>query len=371
VNLYPPFARGSFSFLKSTTAFFQNNKDLMMHRQVKRSGLLRISSLIMLFATLLGGFVLVYDQTKPAGKDARAPDSNLINEIIPGLSGVSYSSYANNQQDLTFKAKRIFLRNRQFDGHILNFCKDIVISGLQVRVKSPQLERVMDWAYNSHLKSISSALFFDYRLLIYKKMSNINIRFVVQPLQVDLIPNNGELPIFSIHADSMFKESTSDDLTFEGNVRLFLNDREFINSQLAKWDLDRHRFLFPVGFVMHGSFYPNSLAVGSNAYVTIAEIKDLLAENKPRQTFTKGPSFAKKIDLMGRNKDGIPASIDLERISRNLKKLDRKTQKMVVLEMLATNPGVFKQVGLSPASLLLFPNFQLGAFEPGPFFAGF
>ena len=107
----------------------------------------------------------------------------------------------------------------------------------------------------------------------------------------------------------------------------------------------------------------------SNEYVSIEEIKGLLSENKPTQTFTTGHTFAKKIDRKGQNRNGIPASFDFERICRNLNKLDKETQKMIVLELLATNPGVFKQVGLSPA-LLLFPNFQLGAFEPGPFFGG-
>ena len=340
-----------------------------MHRKIIRSGLLIIISLGLLFVALLGGFGLIYEPSKPAGKDTRATDSQLIHATVPGLSGVSYSSYANSRQDITFKAEDVSLRNRRFEGHILNFCKDIVISDLQVRIRSQQLENVMDWAYNSHLDSITSALFFDYRLMIYNEISNINIRFVVQPLRVDLIPDDGEWPRFSIYVDSMFKESTSDVLTFKGNFRLFLNDRELIGSQLAKWDLERRRFLFPAGFVIPNSFYSNRLALESNEYVTLAEIKALPEENKPIQAVTAGQTFTKKMDGNSKNRDGIPVSFDFEQIRKNLKKLDKETQKMIVLELLATNPGVFKQAGLSPA-LLLFPNFQLGAFEPGPLFAG-
>ena len=340
-----------------------------MHPQIKTFRLLKISCLVTLFAAFLDGFALVHDQTKQTGKDTRATDSQLINAVVPGLSGVSYSSYAKHQQNISFKAERVSLDNRRFEGHILNFCKDIVISDLQVRIRSQQLENVMDWAYNSHLDSITSALFFDHRLILYNEISNINIRFVAQPLRVNLIPYDGEGPRFSIYADSMFKESASEVVTFKGNFRLFLNDRELIVSQLVKWNPDKRRFLFPAGFVTPNSTYSNRLAVKSNKYITLAEINGLLAQNKPIQAVTPGQTFAKKIDRKGKRRDGIPVSLDFEQISKNLKKVDKDTQKMIVLELLATNPGILKQAGLSPA-LLLFPNFKLGAFEPGPFFTG-
>lgn len=350
-------------------AFIQKNEDLRIRRQLKRSGLLKIGSFITLFVVFVGGFVLVYDQTRRAGKDTRAQDPPLIAEFGPGLRGVSYSSYANNQQDITFKATRISIRNRRFNGHILNFCKDVVISNMHVRVKSQQLEGVMDWVHKSHLDSITSILFFDYRLLVSKEISNINIRFVVQPLQIDLISPNTEFPIISMSADTMFKEGTTDDLIFKGNFRLFLRNRELIRSQLAKWVSEKNGFLFPAGFIFHRSFYPNSPAAEGNEYISMAEIKSLLDKKGHIQNFAAGHTIAKKINRRKRNKNGISASLDFERIGRNLDKLDKKSQKMIVLELLATNPGIFNQLGLSPA-LLLFPNFRLGAFEPGPFFGG-
>jgi hypothetical protein len=322
------------------------NRDLINPRRF-----FRIGSIIILLFVIIAGTVFVLKQSWEFKKVSVQPDLPLINGDCPILRGVSHTSYSIYSKKINTKAKSILVRNRRFNRHILNFCKDIIISDLHARVRSKKADAVMDWAKNEHLNSLTSSLFYDYRLGIYGAIPKINFRIIIDQLQVDLIPNDSEASIFSIFADSMLKEGASNELTFKGNFRIRLNNSEFIRSSLAIWNQEKNRFYFPSGYVLNNSKQSKTFDIASFEYKTMSEIKSLVEQDS----------------VVLNKKASRP--VEFERTKKYFFNLDKKTQKMIILELLATNPSIFNQAGISPA-FFLFPNFRLGAFEAGPFVAG-
>jgi hypothetical protein len=340
------------------------------HDRIRLHRILKTGSILILLIFFFTGIVLFSRQFWEFKKESVKLDFHFINDDIPAIYGVSHTSYAIGPKKITTKAESISVRNRRFNRLILNFCKDIIISDLHVKVRSEKADTVMDWAKDDHLESITSLLFFDYRRLrISNGISKIYFRFMVDQLKVDLIPNDSEASIFTILADSMLKEGASNELTFKGNFRILQNDSKLFSSSLAIWNFKKNQFYFPDGFITNEHDQLKKFDIASIKYDRTSEIKSLIAGIKPNRslTTTQLPLNSRQSSIVLNKR--VSSQAKFERLKEKLSNLDEKTRKMIVLELLATNPSTFNLSGITPASFL-FPNFRLGAFDAGPFVAG-
>ena len=164
-------------------------------------------------------------------------------------------------------------------------------------------------------------------------------------------------------ASTMTKQALSNEIIFKDNFCLNLNTGQRLTSNEGRWLTPKRSFYFPSGYWLDRESQPAGFLTIRNEGVSFygarsssTEVPHLLL---PRLANANRPGAGRKGHTMSSFQ-----SIDFEKIQTNLGQMESKNMQSLFWQLLILNPGLFKQARISPF-ILLFPNFQLGSFEPG------
>ena len=250
-------------------------------------------------------------------------------DMTPSIQGISYTRFSDNQRKYNLRAEYITITDRRYENLIFPAFKDIIISELRVTMESQTISEIMDWASNSVLAPFTALLFFDERSFDPYGVANLTYRVIVEDLRVCLMSKGADTPWVVMSADVMVKQGG---------------------------------FYFPTGYLLDGQPRPigfftvgHDVAPLRGVGCPVSGAQDLLVKALPHSESREGRPSVQPLSSDFAN---------LETIRKNFRNMDPGIRRSLFWQLLVLNPELFKQRQISPF-IFLFPNFKLGAFEPG------
>ena len=327
---------------------------------------LRLKILAGLLIVILVNLIAITSYVQRNSPDNQAvPDLNeqlTSLNMTPSIQRVSYTKFSDNQRRYNLRAENITIKDRRHGNLIFPSFKDIIISELRVTMESQTISEIMDWTSNSVLAPFITLLFFDERSFDPYGIASLTYRVIFEDLQVCLKSKGTDTPWVVMSTDVMIKQPASSEVIFKGNFSLNFRTGEHLRSSEAKWLFRQAGFYFPTGYLLDGRPKPigfftagHDVAPLRGAECPVGGAQNVIVGALPHSESPEGrPSIQ-------------PLSSDFanfETIRKNFRNMDPGIRRSLFWQLLTLNPELFKQRQISPF-ILLFPNFKLGAFDPG------
>ena len=327
---------------------------------------LRSKILVGLLIVILVNLIvrIIYVQRNHPGKQTVPEQMGQLASVdmTPSIQGISYTRFSDNQRKYNLRAEYITITDRRYENLIFPAFKDIIISELRVTMESQTISEIMDWASNSVLAPFTALLFFDERSFDPYGVANLTYRVIVEDLRVCLMSKGADTPWVVMSADVMVKQAASSEVIFKGDFSLNFRTGEHLRSSEAKWLSRQGGFYFPTGYLLDGQPRPigfftvgHDVAPLRGVGCPVSGAQDLLVKALPHSESREGRPSVQPLSSDFAN---------LETIRKNFRNMDPGIRRSLFWQLLVLNPELFKQRQISPF-ILLFPNFKLGAFEPG------
>lgn len=275
---------------------------------------------------------------------------------IPFLKDFCITAFHGSEKTLSMSGSEMWVRSRCVGDVVFPSLKEIVVTRCRVVATHVQdLGEILTWAKNPGLISLLSPMLVD--TSFKTDLARAAVGIVIEDLEVYADIGKGQEPWLALSAKRMVKEPFLDELHFAGPLQINLGPEEQLRSECgARWLPFWRSMVFQEVFLWKGEPWEGCrFTLAGRKIPGSGEITDEDTILDP------APAFAE-------NEAGGPSGLlgDTREIRRHLKKHGRKGVESLVWQLLAVNPAIFQQMGISPM-LLMGPGPALGEFKPTPF----
>jgi hypothetical protein len=326
------------------------------------------SSMLLIFIIVYTSFLIakigeaVYNKSRWIEISEQTTLKSSDRSNLQQIDQIRYRSYTDNQLFLELQADSIALRHPRLANILYKDFYELVISGVRVYVPKSEVIEILDWAKSSTLTNLIAP--FMNPDLVKQGFSTkaLKIRFEdIEVYQGEEDQNSTEL---IVSAESMVKEPFSEELTFEGNFRFTANAADtFYCDAVAKWMLPQGRIFFPLGYKQNRAVMEPGTLVLSRLESDPEGLDELSSDGVASESYADGLTGGNPSILAS---PGSPPIQDFNAFLERVKAKNPHEVRGLMWEMLALNPGILRQAGISPALLLFGGEAKLGEFEVNP-----
>ena len=339
----------------------------MNHRKLRKIIIIALPVMIVSYALLVIGWSVTSLQERARWmENAFALSLNRSQEgRMPSVHRIHYRLFVDRADFLDVYAESVSLRNQKLGSISFPMFYELVLSGVQVYVPRADLVQIMDWAKSENLmKFVAPFVSSDHPSMRGQSLKALKVRF--EDLHVFLGSETSDSAELVVSAGTMIKESFTEELSLQDGFRFTPHSgTTFSSTEEARWMLLQQCIAFPVGFRVNrqeqgpGTLSLSRLMADDPASDRLPIELDVPADPDADPELPNGPPsvFASK---------GSPVTGDVNALVAEIKTKDPNAIRSAMWELLALNPGILKQAGVSPTWLMFGGQPKLGAFDVNP-----